>query len=116
MAVFALLVVGVVVAQTWMDWKDGRTRVRIPNWARGVGLASVLAISLTAASSFISYCYQESANQEGGSTNSWLWLEIGFLLCALGIIVASARSKRIRMLLILSGILTVILWIGLALS
>jgi hypothetical protein len=114
-AVFALLVVGVVVAQTWMDWNDGRARVRIPNWARGVGLASVLAVSLTAASSFISYCYQESANQEGGA-NSWLWLEIGFLLCALGIIVASARSKRIRMLLILSGILTVILWIGLALS
>lgn len=116
MAVFALLVVILVVAQTWLDWREGRSRVRLPDWAKGIGLASVLAASLTAAASFLSSYYEESATGQGAGTSSWLWLEIGFLLCGMGIIVASARSKRIRMLLILSGILTVVLWIGLALS
>jgi hypothetical protein len=113
-AVFALLVVILVVAQTWWDWKDGHSR--LPDWAKGIGLAGVLAASLTAGASYLSSYYEESATAQGAATSSWLWLEIGFLVCALGIIVASARSKRIRMLLILSGILTVILWIGLALS
>lgn len=116
MALFVLLIVGIVVGQTWFDWRDSRRQSVLPEWASGLALASVLAASLAAVTSFASYWYQETASQGGSGFSSWLWLQMGFLLCAMGIVVAAARKKRLRTLLILSGILTVAFWIGMALS
>jgi hypothetical protein len=113
---FVLLVVGVVVAQTWMDWSDESLEWSIPDWAKGLGLASVLTISLTAGTSFAAYCYEVSVSQGGSGISSWLWLELGFLVCGLGVVLAAVRRRRIRTLLILSAIFTVFLWIGLALT
>ncbi len=116
MALFVLLIVGVVVSQTWLDWRDSRRQSVLPEWASGLALASILAASLAAVTSFASYWYQQTASQGGNGFSSWLWLQTGFLLCAMGIVVAAARKKRLRTLLILSGILTVAFWIGMALS
>jgi hypothetical protein len=115
-ALFVLLIVGVVVIQTWRDWNDTRRLSALPEWASGVGLASVLAAILTAATSFASYWYQESVSQGGTGLNSWLWLQIGFLLCAMGIVVAAVRKKRLRTLLLLAAILTAAFWAGIAFS
>jgi hypothetical protein len=99
-----------------MDWSEDRRTWLLPDWAKGVGLAGVLAISLTAGTTFAVYCYQESASNPTTGVTSWLWLELGFLLCGLGVVLASVRRKRVRTLLIISAIFTVILWIGLALT
>ncbi len=116
MALFVLLIVGLIVIQTWMDWSSTRRQSTLPEWASGVGLASVLAVSLTAATSFASYWYQETVSQGGTGLSSWLWLQIGFLLCAMGIVVAAVRKKRLRTLLLLAAILTAVFWLGIAFS
>ena len=42
-ALFVLILVGVVVGQTWLDWRDSLKKWRIPDWAKGTGLAGVVA-------------------------------------------------------------------------
>jgi hypothetical protein len=115
-ALFVLLIVGVVVIQTWRDWRDTRQGSAVPEWASGMGLASVLAVSLTAATSFASYWYQETVSQGGTGLSSWLWLQIAFLSGAMGIIVAAVHKKRLRTLLLLAAILTAAFWLGIAFS
>jgi hypothetical protein len=116
-ALFVLLIVGVVVAQTWMDWRDARKDWVVPEWAKGAALAGVVAITLTEATSFASVWLRDSAGQWSGGI-SWplFWPEAGFLLCTMGIIVASVRKKKIKLMLVLTGILTAAFWLGMTLS
>ncbi len=116
-ALFVLLIVGVVVAQTWMDWRDARKNWVVPAWAKGLALAGVVAICMTEATSFASVWMRDSAGQWSAGIESRLfWPEVAFLLCTMGIIVASVRKKRIRLMLVLTGILTVMFWLGMTLS
>src|SRR5450755_3181810 len=62
-ALFVLILVGVVVAQTWVDWRDTRKKWIVPNWAKGTALAGVIAVSLAAIASFASVWIQDSADQ-----------------------------------------------------
>ncbi len=117
MALFIIIVVGIVVGQTWLDWRDAERRTPFPAWASGVALACVLAASLTAATSLASIFYRDTAGQfPSGFGSALLWPQLGFLLCVLGVVVAAVRKKRLRMLLLLAGLLTVAFWLGLALS
>ena len=107
MALFILLVVGVVVAQTWLDWRDAKRDWVLPDWAKGMALAGVLATSLTAASSFASAWLQEVAGKwTPAFASKQFWPEFGFLLCAMGIVVFTLRRKRLLLMLLLMGILT----------
>jgi hypothetical protein len=116
-ALFVLLIVGVVVAQTWMDWRDARKDWVVPDWAKGAALAGVVAITLTEATSFASVWLRDSAGQwSAGISSPLFWPEAGFLLCTMGIIVASVRKKRIKLMLALTGILTAAFWLGMTLS
>jgi hypothetical protein len=106
-ALFILLVVGLVVAQTWIDWRDARKDWVLPDWAKGMALAGVLAAPLTAASSFATAWLQEVASKWTPTLASRnFWPEFGFLLCANGIIVFALRRKRLLLMLLLMGILT----------
>lgn len=117
MALFVLLIVGVVVAQTWMDWRDARKDWVVPQWAKGAALAGVIAICLTEATSFASVWMRDSAGQwSAGISSPLFWPEAGFLLCAMGIIIAGARKKKIKLMLVLSGVLMAAFWLGMAIS
>lgn len=117
MALFVLLIVGVVVAQTWLDWRDARKDWVVPVWAKGLALAGVVAITLTEASSFASVWLRDGAGQwSAGIESPLFWPEVGFLLCTMGIIVASVRRKRIKIMLVLTGVLTAAFWLGMAIS
>jgi hypothetical protein len=115
-ALLVLLIVGVVVSQTWIEWRDTRRGRHIPEWASGLGLAALVATPLTATASFASMWYQDSLGLLGRGIGAWFWFEMGFALCAMGIVVAATRRKRLRTLMVIAGVLTVGLWIGLALS
>jgi hypothetical protein len=117
MALFVLVVVGLVVAQTWFDWRDAKKGWVVPDWAKGMALAGAVAASLTAATSFASLWLLDSAGGSRSPFNSQMLLpELGFLLCAMGVIIVAIRKRRLRLMLILTGVLTAAFWIGMTIS
>lgn len=117
MALFVVAIVGLVIAQTWLDWRDARKNWVLPEWAKGVALAGIVAVSLTVATSFASVWIQESAGQWTSGIGAGLfWPQLGFLLCAMGIIIATLRKKRLRLMLILTTLLTFAFWLGMTLT
>jgi hypothetical protein len=116
-ALFVLLVAALVVAQTWLDWRDAKKDWVVPEWAKGLALAGAVAASLTAATSFASFWLEDPANAAAGRFDSAMfWPELGFLLCAMGVIIVAVRKQRLRLMLLLTGILTAAFWIGMTLS
>jgi hypothetical protein len=113
-ALFVLVVIGLVVAQTWLDWRDTKRSWVVPDWAKGLALAAVAAISLTSATSFASSLLQgEAGNWSTQLDSRRLWFELGFLVCTMGLIVLGARKKRLRLALLMTGIVAaVVCWIG----
>ncbi|MFZ3215459.1 MAG: hypothetical protein WA192_05295 [Candidatus Acidiferrales bacterium] len=117
MALFVLVVAALVVAQTWLDWRDTKKDWVVPDWARGMALAAAIAVSLTAATSFAAFWLQDAGDASDRVFNSaTFWPELGFLLCTMGVIIVAVRKKRLRLMLILTGILTAAFWIGMTLS
>jgi hypothetical protein len=117
MALFVLVVVGVVIAQTWLDWRDAKKDWVVPDWAKGVALAGIAGASLTAAVSYASSWLQDSASAPGSIFNGRMfWPELGFLLCAMIVMIIAIRKKRIRLMLVLTGLLTAAFWIGMSIS
>lgn len=116
MALFVLILVGLVVAQTWVDWRESIKGWVVPEWARGMALGGTVAVSLAAAASFASVWLRDSAAQWTGGVGSRLfWLELGFLLAMMGIIVLAARQKRLRLVLLIACVLAAVLWLGMVL-
>jgi len=115
-ALFVLILVGVVVAQTWVDWRDSNKASIFPDWARGVALGGAAGALITAAGSFASIWLRDSASQLTGSvTSGTFWLEFGFLLAMMGIIVIAARRRRLRIILLIACALAAVVWLGMAL-
>jgi len=112
-ALLILFVVILVVAQTWMDWRTTILRSPIPEWASGLAIAALVSTPLAASASFASIWYQDSLGLAGTGISAWFWFEAGFALCAMGIVVAATRKKRLRTLLVLSAMLTIALWFSL---
>jgi hypothetical protein len=116
-ALFVVLIVAVVVGQTWLDWRDTQRASAAPAWASGVALAGIVGASLTAATSLASFIYQDRVGAWASSLGSgFFWPQLGFLLCSMGIVVAVVRQKRLRMLLFVVGLLMGAFLLGLALS
>jgi len=116
-ALFVLILVGVVVAQTWADWRDARKKLVLPDWAKGTALAGVLATSLAAVVSFASVWIQDAASPSGSAMPSKLfWPELAFLLCMMGVVVMSVRKKRLRLMLLLVAMVFGAFWLGVMLS
>jgi hypothetical protein len=113
-ALFVMVVIGLVVAQTWLDWRETKRTWVVPEWAKGLGLAALLAISLTSATSFASSWLQgEAGNLSSELSSRSLWFEVGFLVCSMGLIVLGARKKRLRLALFMAGIAAAIVcWVG----
>jgi peptidoglycan/LPS O-acetylase OafA/YrhL len=113
-ALFVLVVIGLVVAQTWLDWRDTNRNWVVPEWVKGLALAAVAVISLTSATSFASSWLQGEAGDWSTELSSRrLWFELGFLICSMGLIVLGARKKRLRLALVMAGIAAAIIcWVG----
>lgn len=114
MALFVVIVIALVVAQTWFDWRDTRRGWVVPDWAKGLALAAVMAISLTSATSFASSWIEgESGNWSADLNSRRMWFELGFLVCSMGLIVLGARKKRLRLPLLMVGMAAAIVcWLG----
>ncbi len=102
MALFVLIVVGLVVGQTWLDWRDSIKGWIAPDWAKGIALGCVIAVSLAAAASFASVWLRGATSPWTAEVTSWrFWMELGFLLAMMGIIVLAARRKHLRVVLLI---------------
>jgi hypothetical protein len=117
-ALFVLFIVGAVVVQTWLDWRDARKDWVLPEWAKGVALAGALGALLTAVTSSASYMMQEAAGDWSGNGfgSGLFWAELVFLLCGMAVINFAVRKKGMRVLLALSALLIAAFWLGVALS
>jgi hypothetical protein len=112
-ALFVLVIVAVVVAQTWMDWRDTNRKWLVPDWAKGMALAGAVAASLTGAASFASYWIGDAASEANDPLRSGLfWPELVFAAFAMSVIVYGIRTKRLRLMLLLTGVLTAAFWMG----
>lgn len=117
MALFILILVGVVVAQTWADWREASRKLVGPDWAKGTALAGIVAAVLTALTSFASVWIQDSGSQTGSALPSkFFWPELAFLLCMMGVIVFSVRKKRLRLMLLLVAMVFGAFWLGFMLT
>ena len=80
-------------------------------------ILSVFFASLTAAASFASSWLQDSAGSPRNLFNSQtFWPELGFLFCAMAVIIIAIRKKRLRLMMILTGLLIAAFWIGMTMS
>jgi len=115
-ALFVLIAVGIVVAQTWLDWRNSKRNWVVPDWAKGTALAAMVGVSLAAALSFTSICIQDQASQGSTTLGSPLfWMEFGFLLCMMGVITFVVRQKRMRSMVLLGAAVAIAVWLGVAL-
>jgi len=117
MGLFVLIAVGIVVVQTWMDWRDSRKSSAIPEWVKGLALGGAITACMTAAASYATVWLQDPASSIGSSPMPRaFWPELAFLACLMGIIVVAARKKRMRLALLLSGVVVIAYWLGMTLS
>jgi hypothetical protein len=115
-ALFVLIVVGLVVGQTWLDWRDSIKGWIVPDWARGIALGGVIAVCLAAAASFASVWLRDAAAPWIGGVVSWrFWMEFGFLLAMMGLIVLASHRKRLRLVLFVVCLIAGALWLGMVL-
>jgi hypothetical protein len=112
LALFVLLVVGIVVAQTWLDWRDTQKDWVVPEWAKGTALAGLVGVSLAAVSSYASVWLQDASQSTTGLGSRLFWPELAFLICSMVVIIFAARQKRVRLMLLLSGVVIVAFWVG----
>ena len=79
MALFVLILVGVVVAQTWFDWRDAKKTWVIPEWAKGMALGGLIAVSLAATTSVATVWLGDDAGQlSNGFSSRLFWPELLF--------------------------------------
>lgn len=118
MGLFVLIAVGVVVAQTWLDWSDSRKTWVLPDWVKGLALGGAVTICMTAAASYASVWLQDPASSWSSEVTvpRLFWPELGFLAVIMGIIVVAARKKRMRLALLLTGVVVIAYWLGMTLS
>jgi hypothetical protein len=115
-ALFVLLLVGVVVAQTWFDWRDTNKARVVPEWAKGMALGGLIAVPLAAAAAVISIWIREDPGIAAGAFGSRIsWPAIAFLVFAMTILVLAVRKKGLRFMLLLAGVVVAAFWLGLSL-
>ena len=117
MALFVLLVVGIVVGQTWWDWRVANRARMIPDWAKGAAWAAAVAVCLASGSAFAAAVMQNPLIPHDSDWGSrMLWPQLTFLVCMLGLIVYAAKTKKTRVLLLVSTVFVLALCVGYTLS
>jgi hypothetical protein len=115
-ALLVSLLVGVVVLQTWLDWRDTTKARVVPEWAKGMALGGLIAVPLAAAAALVSIWIREDPAVAAGAFGSRVtWPEIAFLVFAMTVLVLAVRKKGLRFMLLLTGVVIAAFWLGLAL-
>jgi hypothetical protein len=115
-ALFVLLLVGVVVAQTWFDSRDTNKARVVPEWAKGMALGGLIAVPLAAAAAVFSIWIREDPAIAAGAFGSHVsWPAIAFLVFAMTILVLAVRKRGLRFMLLLAGVVVAAFWLGLSL-
>lgn len=113
MAFFVLVVVGLIVAQTWIDWRRTRQEWIFPDWAKGTALAAAVGVSLAAIAGFAVVWLQDAAAQEPNAfVSRSLWMQIAFLTAAMLAIVLAIRKERMRLLFLFAAAFLIVLWVS----
>lgn len=113
MGLFVLLIIGIVVAQTWYDWRKNSKDWALPEWVRGAALGGVLAVSIAGLSSFAAGWIQDPHPQLSGMLESHtLWPQVGLVAVSATVILLMARKRRLPWLLLLGGMVFAAFWIG----
>lgn len=116
MALFVLILVAIVVAQTWFDWGDTKRGWSVPDWGKGIALGGLIAVSLAASSAFASvWMRQEAGDWTGGFGSPRFWLELGCSLAMLGTLVYGIRKKRLRLTMLFGCALITAMVLGMVL-
>lgn len=116
MALLVLILVAIVVAQTWFDWGDAKKGWTIPDWGKGIALGGLMAVSLAASSAFASVWIREEAGDwTGGFGSPRFLLELFCSLAMLGILVYGIRKKRLRLTMLLGCALITAMVLGMVL-
>lgn len=117
MGLFILIIIGLVVAQTWHDWRKNSKSWALPQWVNGLALGGILAVSLAAVASFASGWIQNPPAQLGSALDSAvLWPQIGLVSVSTVVILLMARKRRLPWMLLLAGMILTAFWIGSALG
>ena len=117
MALFVLVIVGVVVGQTWYDWRKDKQNWVLPGWAKGAALGGVLAVTLAALTSFASAWMQDPASQWQDAFQPRLLLPEACLALVVGAAMfLMTRKKRVPWMLVIAGVILAAFWLGLTLS
>lgn len=113
MALFVLILVGIVVTQTWFDWRNAKKGWSVPDWGKGIALGGLAAVSLAASSAFASvWIGEEAGDLTGGFGSPRFWLGLICSLAMLGILVYGIRKKRLRLTMLLGGALIAAIVLG----
>ncbi|HEY6903915.1 MAG TPA: hypothetical protein VI216_06380 [Candidatus Acidoferrales bacterium] len=116
MALLVLILVAIVVIQTWFDWGDAKKGWAVPDWGKGIALGGLIAVSLAASSAFASvWIGEEAGDWTGGFGSARFWLELIFSLAMLGILVYGIRKKRLRLMMLLGCALITAMVLGMVL-
>jgi hypothetical protein len=117
LGLFVLIIVGIVVAQTWYDWRKNNKDLVLPEWAKGVALGGVLAVCLAAITSYATGWMQDSATQSAASDASRVfWPQVALVAISGGVIFLMTRKKRLNWLLLLTGMILAAFCVGMFLS
>ena len=119
MALFVLILVGVVVAQTWADWRDARAKLVIADWAKRQPVRWRAPWPLRWPPLLhLPRCGFKIRRRSRGrqSLPGFFWSELIFLLCMMGVVILSLRKKRLRLMLLLVGMVVGAFWLGMMLS
>ncbi|HXU49243.1 MAG TPA: hypothetical protein VN727_09350 [Candidatus Binatia bacterium] len=115
MGLFVLIIIAVVVAQTWHDWRKNSKDLVVPEWAKGLALGGVLAVSIAGLASFASAWMQDPMSQLGGILESHeIWPQIGLVGISATVILLMARKRRLPWMLLLAGMILAAFWVGAA--
>jgi hypothetical protein len=117
LALLVLLIVGIVVAQTWHDWRQSSKDWVLPEWAKGVALGGVLAVSLAAVTASASVWLQDPTSQWGGAFESRVfWPQVGLVIFAAALVFLLARKRSLPWIVVIAGLVLCAFWIGMALG
>jgi len=115
LGLFVLIIIAVVVAQTWHDWRKNSKDLVVPEWAKGLALGGVLAVSIAGLASFASAWMQDPMSQLGGILESHeIWPQIGLVAISATVILLMALKRRLPWMLLLAGMILAAFWVGAA--
>jgi hypothetical protein len=113
LGLFVLIIVGVVVAQTWYDWRHNSKDLVLPDWAKGVALGGVLAICLAAVTSYAIGWMQDSAVGSAASPATRVfWPQLGLVAISGTVVYLMTRKRRWHWVLLLAGLIMAAFCVG----